>query len=395
MVINNKKIKRIGIDARFYGPIGKGLGRYTQELVDNIIKIDNENQYVVFLTKENFDKFKTENPNVKKVLADIRWYTLAEQILFPMILMKEKLDIVHFPHFNAPIFYPKKFIVTIHDLIVHKFPDERATTLNPFIYKIKLLFYKAVIWSAVKRAKKIIAVSNFTKQDIINEFKIDPDKITVIYEGVSTLSKKESKDEMNLDDNKILLGYNINNPYLLYTGNAYPHKNLEKLIKVFFAIIKKYRNLSLVLVGKEDYFYKNIKDFARGQNLYNKLDKNDFVKFLGYVPDSHLRILYKNAVVYIFPSYYEGFGLPALEAMVNDCPVLSSNKSSLPEVLGQAAVYFNPESEEEMQTQIESIINNGSMRQELISQGRAQIKKYSWEKCAAETLNIYKLNIWI
>ncbi|MDD4271954.1 MAG: glycosyltransferase, partial [Patescibacteria group bacterium] len=224
----SNKIKRIGIDARFYGPLGKGLGRYTQEIVDNIIKLDRDNEYVIFLRRENFNDFKNNNPKVKKVLADIGWYTLTEQILLPYYIWREQPDLMHFPHFNVPIFCPVKFIVTIHDLILIKFPTLRATTLGPVIYKIKNLAYRFVISSAVKRAKKVLAVSDYTKQTIVEQFKIASDKVIVTYEGVAELTKAPF--------NKGGGGDLISQPYLLYVGNAYPHKNLEGLIKVFSEI---------------------------------------------------------------------------------------------------------------------------------------------------------------
>ena len=148
----------IGIDARFYGTIGKGLGRYTQKLIENLEKTDTENRYFVFLRKENFEEYQPKNPNFQKVMADYKWYTVYEQINMPRILSKYKLDLVHFPHFNVPIFYRKRFIITIHDLILIHFPTIRGTTLNPFCYWIKFLAYKVIIDSAIKRAKKIITV---------------------------------------------------------------------------------------------------------------------------------------------------------------------------------------------------------------------------------------------
>ena len=159
---NKKKTKRIGIDARFYGPIGKGLGRYTQEVVDRVTCLDKESEYIIFLSKENFKEFVSDNPKVKKVLADVRWYTLAEQIIMPYLIWRARLDLMHFPHFNVPVLTPVKFVVTIHDLILTKFPTIRATTLNPIFYKIKNWVYKIVIWLAIKRAKEVIAVSCFT-----------------------------------------------------------------------------------------------------------------------------------------------------------------------------------------------------------------------------------------
>lgn len=379
---NTKKIKRIGIDARFYGPIGKGLGRYTQEIVDNIIKLDPDNKYVIFLRKENFNDFKTDNLKVKKVLADIKWYGLAEQIIFPFFIWREKLDLIHLPHFNVPIFCPVKFVVTIHDLILIKFPTIRATTLGPLAYKIKSFAYKVVILSAIKRARKIFAVSEYTKNAIIKQFKIKPDKIIVTYEGVAELSKisAASKDF-------------ISQPYLLYVGNAYPHKNLEGLIKIFSEInshisekdvgINKIKpDLKLVLVGKEDYFYKRLKQYAK--------NFSDNIIFPGYVPDADLKTLYEKALAYIFPSFYEGFGLPPLEAMAQGLPVVSSDKTCLPEVLGDAALYFNPDDEMDMKNKIEQVLNDEKLRESLKSRGYEQIKKYSWIDCAKKTLEVYR-----
>jgi len=383
---NITKAKRIGIDARFYGPVGKGLGRYTQEIVDNILKLDQQNKYVIFLCKENFNEFD-DSKNIKKVLADAKWYSFTEQIKMPWLIWKEHLDLMHFPHFNVPIFCPTKFIVTIHDLILTKFPTTRATTLGPILYKIKNFFYKLVIWLAVKRAKKIITVSHFTKNDIMKKFKIKTERIIVTYEGVANFTK--GREGQEIDDKKIILGYNINSfhkdvqnkPFLFYVGNAYPHKNLEGLIKVYIEIYKSNPNLALILVGKEDYFYKRLKDFA------NKL--NIKVIFPGYVPDNQLGILYRQALAYVFPSFYEGFGLPALEAMAYGCPVVSSNQASMPEILGNAAIYFNPYNEKEMANQIKKIIEDDNLRQTLIKKGLEQVKKYSWQECAKETLAIY------
>lgn len=408
----NPNRKRIGIDARFYGPIGKGLGRYTQEIVDNIIKIDKENffdsiqskpfnptqdrEYVIFLRKENFDEFIVGGARVKKVLADVRWYGLAEQIKLPFLIWREKVNLMHFPHFNVPVICPAKFVVTVHDLILTKFPTARATTLGPLFYKIKNLAYKFVIWLAVKRAKKIIAVSEFTKSDVIKQFKMKTDKIVVTHEGVANLAKgRDSLFVAKLDDKKTLSEYNINSPFLLYVGNAYPHKNLEKLIKVFSNIIKNINNanineLRLVLVGKEDYFYKRLKEYAAELGLWDKKIKNGVITFPGYVPDAQLEILFQKAVAYIFPSLYEGFGLPPLEAMAKGCPVVSSNKASMPEILGEAAVYFDPENEEDMRKQIERVIRDEKLRGELVKKGFEQVKKYSWWECARKTLEVYQ-----
>lgn len=386
---------RIGIDARFYGPIGKGLGRYTQEVVDNIIKITSATSasfnFVIFLSPDNFDEFVCEQVNVEKVCLKIKWYSWQEQILMPFYIWRQKLDLMHYPHFNVPVLTPCKFVVTIHDLILTHFPTRRATTLNPLVYRLKNLAYRLVISSAIKRAKKIITVSEFTKNDILEQFKVSADKIVVTYEGVANLAKgRDSLFVAKLDNEEILKQYHIANNFLLYVGNAYPHKNLEMLLKVFAKLLGRKPDLRLVLVGREDYFYSRVHDEARALNIWQKGNINSPVIFPGYVSDAQLEILYQEARAYIFPSLYEGFGLPPLEAMARNCPVISSNRSSLPEILGEAALYFNPENEIDMMGKIESLLNDNELRNLLITKGLEQVKKYSWWECAHKTLVVYQ-----
>lgn len=397
-----KTSKRIGIDARFYGPLGKGLGRYIQEVVDNVVKIDQENEYVVFLAKENFDEFLTDGQRVRKVLAPVRWYSLAEQLLMPVLILRERIDLMHFPHFNVPIFCPVKFVVTIHDLILTRFPTIRSSTLSPLVYQMKNLAYKIVIWLAVKRSKMVIAVSEFTKKDLVERFKINPKKIEVTLEGVANLSRgRDSLFVQKLDDRKTLLSYNIIlkedrnrleqvDDFILYVGNVYPHKNLEALLSVFVGLHQKYPRLRLVLVGREDYFYKRLKDVAEKLGLWHENIPDSPVIFTGYVPDAELEVLYRQAKFYVFPSFYEGFGLPALEAMAKGCPVASSNRSSLPEILGDAALYFNPEDKSDIFSKMEKMLLDSEIRSVLIKKGYRQAKKYNWWECARQTQEIYK-----
>jgi glycosyltransferase involved in cell wall biosynthesis len=401
-ILIQKTIKRIGIDARFYGPLGKGLGRYIQEVVDNVIKIDQVNEYVIFLAKDNFDEFIPENSRIKKVLAPVRWYSLAEQLLMPFFIFKERIDLMHFPHFNVPLFCPCAFVVTVHDLILTRFPTIRASTLSPLLYNLKNSAYKLVIWLAVKRAKKVIAVSDFTKNDIVAKFKINQQKIAVTKEGVANLSRgRDSLFVQKLDDRKTLLSYNIvlkdaveesveKDRFILYVGNAYPHKNLNILLSVFSALRRNHQSLRLVLVGREDYFYKRLKEEALRIGLWHEDVPNSPVVFTGYVPDAELEVLYRQARLYVFPSLYEGFGLPALEAMAKGCPVASSDRASLPEILGDAALYFDPEDKSDIFSAIEKLLSDEILRNVLIKKGHRQVKKYNWWECAMQTSAIYK-----
>jgi glycosyltransferase involved in cell wall biosynthesis len=298
---------------------------------------------------------------------------------------------MHFPHFNVPIFVFNKFVVTIHDLILTHFPTRRATTLNPIVYRFKNFAYRLVISRAVKRAKKIITVSEFTKQDIVKQFGVKEEKIVVTYEGVANLAKgRDSLFVAKLDNQEILDQFHIPKNFLLYVGNAYPHKNLEMLLEVFADLRLKYPDLRLVLVGKEDFFYNRVQDKARALNIWQQGNINSPVIFPGYVSDAQLEIFYQEARVYVFPSLYEGFGLPPLEAMARQCPVASSDRASLPEILGEAALYFNPEDKNEMVEKIGRLLDDQELRQSLINKGLERVKKFSWWECANETLNVYK-----
>ena len=366
---------RIGIDARFFGPVGKGLGRYTQKLIEHLELVADEHEFVIFLRKENFDLFQPTSSRFRKVLADFRWYTLEEQFRFPRLLKKERIDLMHFPHFNIPVMTPCPFVVTIHDLILLRYPTRRATTLNRFLYGIKYAAYRYVIRTAVKKSKRIIAVSEYTRQDIIRAFKVPKDKIVVTYEA----AELPHAQAMPVDFEK----RGINKPYFLYVGNAYPHKNLEMLLRVFAELRSEGLDAQLVLVGKADYFYDRLREVARTL----KLQKD--VIFYGYATDEELPTLYRNARAYVFPSLLEGFGLPPLEAMRHGSPVVASKASCLPEILGDAASYFDPESSDDMSIAMKTVFEDEALRASLVQKGDAQVRKYSWRTCATQTLELY------
>lgn len=370
---------RIGIDARFFGPIGKGLGRYTQKLIENLEKVDNVNHYFIFLKSENFDEYQPKNENFQKVLADFRWYTFAEQIRMPFLLYKYKLDLVHFPHFNVPLLYFGKFIVTIHDLIILHFPTIRSSTLSPIFYWFKFLAYKMVISSAIFRASRIIGVSNFTKNDILKKYpKIANEKILVTYEACDDFCFFNPK---KCEDLTIL--YGIIKPYILYVGNVYPHKNPERLILAMKSLKDEFPQLKLVFVGGEDYFYQQLKGLVTKEKIEN-------VVFAGFVPDYDLDAVFRNSLAYIRPSLHEGFELPALEAMTRGVPVLTADYECSREILENSAYYFNGEDISDISKAIRIVLKDETIKEELIRKGYEQAKKYSWKKMAQKTLEVYQ-----
>jgi glycosyltransferase involved in cell wall biosynthesis len=231
---------KILIDGRLYGLENAGLGRYVINLIDQISKLDIKNEYILLLSKKYFDNLNLPS-NWKKVLADFRHYSFAEQIKLPRIINKENPDIVHFPHFNAPVFYRGKYIVTIHDMLMHKSVGLAATTLPAPLYFLKRLGYRLVFDNAVKRSIKIIVPSYSVKKELIKVYGIPENKIEVTYEGVNT-NITYSKDN------------SVEKPYFVYTGNAYPHKNLKRLIEAVVSLNTNCnQSVNLVIVSSRDY----------------------------------------------------------------------------------------------------------------------------------------------
>ena len=372
---------RIGIDARFFGPKEKGLGIYVQKLVENLEETsgNEDHEFFVFLQKERFDDFQPKNKNFKKVTANFRWYSWQEQLFFPFFLNKYELDLMHFCHFNVPIFYRRRFVVTIHDLILFHFPTFRNSTLNKFYYLFKLLMHRLVITSAAHRAEKVIAISKFTKNDLVETLKIPEKQIEVVYQGCNFTVNKNKK---NSDD--ILKKYAIIKPYFLYVGNAYPHKNLERLSEVFLKVNQKYSSVNLVLAGGKDYFYKRLE---REVQKNFPVQKNKII-FPGFIDDLDLPIVFQEAEVVVFPSLYEGFGFPPLEALAYRKKVACSNQTSMPEILGQTVEYFNPKDNNSIFNCLNKVyLAKGELSEKEIEK---KIKKFDWSKTAQNTLNIYE-----
>ncbi len=368
---------RIGIDARFFGTGSKGLGRYTQQLILHLERIDSDNEYVIFMRRENWDEYQPSNPRFCKVLADFGWYGLAEQLLFPLVLLRQKCDLMHFGHFNVPLLYRRNFVVTIHDLILLSFPTVRASTRNSWVYRLKFAAYKLVIASAIARAKQILAVSEFTRRDILRHYPTAKGKIVVTHEAaMAPIDNFAQIDATTLSEK-----YGIIKPYLLYVGNAYPHKNLERLIDAFVAS-KSAQTHQLVLVGKNDFFYRRLMGSVPQQHRKSVLMLPD-------VSDVALAALYVHAVAFVFPSLYEGFGLPPLEAMSYGTPVISSNHDCMREILGDAALYFDAGSKLEIAAAIDEIAQNQKLRKQLSTKGFAQVGHYSWERMTRQTREVY------
>ncbi|KKT31106.1 MAG: hypothetical protein UW41_C0005G0022 [Candidatus Collierbacteria bacterium GW2011_GWC2_44_18] len=372
---------RIGIDARLYGLEHAGLGRYVTEMVNEVLRTDTKNDYVLFLDSSHAKEFQNRK-RVKVIVTQIPIYGFLEQIVLPLIFTREKLDLLHIPHFNAPLFYPGKFILTIHDLIKHESKGKETTTRQPWIYFIKRLGYIFLTHNIVRRATHIIVPSEFVRQDVSQKLHVKTEKISITYEAVSSRITKVRLTES--EKNKILFRYGLSQPFVVYTGSTYPHKNVELLIN---AIIKhnetKEVDLQLALIGARPVFWERMQKKI--------LDKGvgHWVKQLGFLADEDVSKIYSLALALVHPSKMEGFGLTGMEAMNVGLPVISSNASCLPEVYGEAALFFDPDSVEDLVEKMETLISDIDLREKLSNVGPLQAKKYSWARMGRETVAIY------
>ncbi len=368
---------KIGIDCRMLGPEQGGLGRYLEQLVYHLSLIDHTNEYVLFLRTVNFDAVKIGNEQFKykKILADITWYGWKEQLYFPGIIKKAGVDLMHFPHWNFPVLYGGPFVATIHDLIMYHYPRAEATTLGPIAYFVKEKVSRFVTAQCIRRAKKVLVTSEFTATDIQKQFDIASEKMIVTYQAAV----------LPLESKQTTSGFaKVTKPYILYVGSAYPHKNLNRLVEAWSLVqTQTNQQYQLVLIGKENFFYKKLKAKVEDLGL------SDIV-FTDFAQDAELGEWYAKASLFVFPSLYEGFGLPPLEAWTYNVPVAAAKASCLPEVLGTGALYFDPESVENMADTLVQGLTNTTLRAHVQYGASIEQKKYSWENCAQKTLAVYQ-----
>jgi glycosyltransferase involved in cell wall biosynthesis len=365
---------KIVIDGRLYGLEHAGLGRYVLNLVNRLAVIDHKNQYEILLRKKYFNNLKLPS-NWKKRLCDIQHYSLTEQIAIPNILKEIKPDLVHFPHFNVPVFYSGPFVVTIHDILMHKKKGLDTTTLPAPVYLVKRLGYHRVFKHAVNESQKIIVPSNYSKQEIVKYYQLDPEKVAVTYEGF------DEKIKNLLSAERVVAKYKLTRPFFIYAGNAYPHKNLTRLIEAFAILGGK---AQLAIVSSRNVFTEKL------SKLIINLKAERHVKLLGFVPDEDLGVLYGASAAFVFPSLSEGFGLPGLEALATGALLLASEIPVFKEVYGEHATYFNPYDFSSIQKSLEDVLKiNPKARKAKIDSGKKFAKRYSWDKMARETLKIY------
>jgi len=364
---------KIGINLLPYKEI-TGWVIYIRNLLKNLVQLNRQNEFFLFGPEDlstNFE-FNKRNINLVVVRRLKRNYVKAlyQQFNIYPLLKKYKIDVLFSPSPAAPFFYKNKVLV-IHDCAYDRFRE--------FENILSKIYFRAMFYGAKWFSKKIITVSNFSKKELIELYKIKPEKIKVIYEGVPEM-EEVSEEEIQNTLNK----FKINKPYFLYIGNWRPRKNLPGLIKAFKLFINKGFDYLLVIGGRKDKRFLDLEKEIKKNQLEGKVILTDTLT------RKEITCLYKRAKVLTFPSYYEGFGLPVLEAQSLGIPVLTSNTSSLPEVAGEGALFVDPYDVNDIFQGMEKVVFDEKLRQELITKGYENIKRFSWERAASETLKVLK-----
>jgi len=369
---------RIAIDIRKINEFG--VGTYIWNLVRNLAGIDDRNDYLLVGSQRNFHELGPLPPNFKQLYQPEENGLWRDNISIPFDLHRQRLDVVHIPHHEAPFFTPSKLVVTIHDCVHLLFPQEDSSNFGNYRSYLRT---KRVVHAA----QHLLAVSRSTKDDLINIFELPDSKISVVH---NALDERFAFTHTPGERKQVLERYQLKDPFVLYSGKIRPHKNVHRLIEAF-AVLKnelgdsdRYKNLKLIIIGDE---------LSKHQYLRLTVIRSGAqqdVRFFGFVPYPILRVFYQSAELFAFPSLYEGFGLPPLEAMANRAPVLASNTSSLPEVLEDAAVLVNPENVFDIARGMKLILSDDAVRQRLIQKGLEQVAKFSWKLAAQKILERYQ-----
>lgn len=354
-------MKRICIDCRMINH--SGIGTYIKNIVPVIIEELNQVYFYLLLNRKDVFVLDLKNnlENYEIIVMEAKIFSLQEQIEY-LKLIPDNIDLLWVPNFNVPWLYKKRMMVTIHDVFHLAMPEMAGG-------KLKSLYAKYLFDLIKKRAFRILTVSQFSKQELIKLGKFTASSIHVTTLGVN------AEEFRNIPASKSL----HSRPYILFVGNVRPNKNILGLVKAF-VLIKDSVDFDLVIVGKKEGFINGDRDFM--QYYQNASDR---IFFTGFVSDNDLKKYYTNAILFVFPSLYEGFGLPLLEAMACGCPVVASNRASLPEVGGNAVLYFDPESSQNIADTILMVAGDDSLRKRMAIDGLEYVKKFSWQNCIKKT----------
>ena len=363
---------RIGIDARKLHDFG--IGTYIRNLLRELARLDHSTEFVLLCRPEDAGSIQALGDNFRPVIERAGNYSISEQLKVPLALCRERVTLFHAPHYVLPPLVHCRSVVTIHDCIHLMFPQYLPN-------RAALTYARASMALAARRATRVLTVSESSKADIMRFFGTEPSKIDVIYNAFDERFGMEPREE---DMVRVRERYQLHDEFVLYAGNVKPHKNLERLIDAFHLVRSRgLDHLKLVMIGDDISKYASLRRAVHHYQLHK------YVRFLGYLPEETLAVMYRLAGVFVFPSLYEGFGLPPLEAMASGTPVVTSNVSSLPEVAGDAAELVDPYDPEAIADGIFRVLTDADLRRSLKARGLARARQFSWETSVRRVRQIY------
>jgi glycosyltransferase involved in cell wall biosynthesis len=363
---------RIAIDARKLRDYG--IGTYVRNLLRHLSRLDHATEYVLLCREQDCGVAAELGENFRAVPETAPAYSVREQLSVPLDLRREGVDLFHAPHYVLPPLTPCRSVVTIHDCIHLRFPQYLPN-------RAAYAYARSSLWMATHRARRVLTVSEASKRDILKYFHLPESKIDVIYNAIDErFGQAPSEEEIT----RVRERYQLNDPFVLYAGNIKPHKNLERLIDAFHILRRHgFDQIKMLIIGDEISKYATLRRAVHRHKLHKH------VRFFGFVPDQTLAILYRLAGVFVFPSLYEGFGLPPLEAMSSGTPVVTSNVSSLPEVVGDAALLIDPYDSQAIADAMRRVLSEPALREDLRRRGFERVRHFSWERSVARVRQIY------
>lgn len=384
---------RIAIDVRHSRDYG--IGTYIRNMVQSLARIDDTNRYILAGRKEDLREFGELPQNFRRAVFPRSDSGMLNQISFPLFLRRLKPDLTHVPLNAAPLLMPQPYIVTIHDMSSLLFPEIQQPDTSSFRHQYRLFRFRR----SLLRAQHIIAVSKSTQRDVEDLLNIPHSRIRQIYSAPDprflehshfASSGSQAYEAWEEERQRTLERYQINYPFLLYAGSVRPQKNVPRLVEAFAVLRNElenhplYKDLRLIIIGDEMWKHPEVRRMV----IQTRMEP--FVRFFGFVPFDTLRVFYSAATTFVFPSLYEGFGMPPLEAMASGTPVVCSGTSALPEVVGDAAILVNPENVFDIARGIREVLMDDSLRTSLIARGHTQARTYHWERTAREVLEVYR-----
>lgn len=363
---------RIGIDARMLD--NTGIGTYLRNILIHLAPIDRRNEYILFINENNSRIIDQSNFLFVPFPKYIPVYSLQEQYWLPKIIREWRPDIFHCPNFNVPLLQTVPCLVTIHDLIYYLFPDQCPSILAHY-------YARCMLWYATHTARLVMTDSENSKQDLAKHFRIAAEKIHVILLAADNQGYPPASGQLS---ERLREKYGILRPYIFYSGKHHPYKNIVTLLRAYSTHSEVYQKFQLVIAGKYD---------SRRHDLYSTakaLHCGHSIVFTDLVPEEELFELYRYARLFVFPSLYEGFGLPPLEAMSCGVPVITSNAASLPEVVGDAAIQVEPLDVQALADAMRAVLTDQNLWKDLRQKGLRRSQLFSWETAAKQLLRIYE-----